>query len=288
MNIHRYRHPWIFYGLSTVIPWTLWFTAAYLSHRTPVKPWHNVTGGILIILGLFSPAAIAFHMMRADPYLKDDLFHRVFKVTSIGPLYLAVTLLLMPASILMAQAVSLLFGYSTSQFQLAQGTSFSYSLFPAWFMLILAPLVEELAWHSYGTDSLRSRFNLFTTSIIFGIFWALWHFPASFIKDYYHSNLNETGLLYSLNFYFSLIPFVLIMNWLYYKTNRNIMVAIVFHITAGVFNELFNTHPISKVIQTGLLILVTLYLLVKDRDFFFTHDLSQLSEESNSCQEALQ
>ena len=39
------------------------------------------------------------------------------------------------------------------------------------------------------------------------------------------------------------------MNWLYYKTNRNILVTVIFHITAVYFNEIFSTHPNSKCIQ---------------------------------------
>nr|WP_197032452.1 CPBP family glutamic-type intramembrane protease [Bacillus sp. UNC41MFS5] len=105
--------------------------------------------------------------------------------------------------------------------------------------------------------------------MIFAIFWAFWHFPLSFIKGYYQSNLVETGVLYSINFVVSLIPFVLLMNWLYYKTGRNIIVAIVFHISAGLFNEVFLTHPMSKVIQTVLLLILTTVIVIKNRSFFF-------------------
>ena len=75
----------------------------------------------------------------------------------------------MLASILLAQAISLLFGHSATQFHLSGKTSFSAGIFPAWFILILAPLVEELAWHSYGTDCLRRRMNLFNTCMVFGV-----------------------------------------------------------------------------------------------------------------------
>jgi membrane protease YdiL (CAAX protease family) len=142
-------------------------------------------------------------------------------------------------------------------------------------MLLLSPAVEELAWHSYGTDSLRARFNLFTTSIIFAVYWALWHFPLSFIKDYYHSNLVKIGWIYSLNFCFSIIPLVIIMNWLYYKTERNIPVIIIFHITAGFFNEIFATHPFSKVIQTVLLIILAMFLIIREKDFFFNKEYGE-------------
>jgi len=269
MTIEKYRHPILFYGLATGIPWLMWFFAAYLSHLAPGNDTYMIGGSVLGIVGLFSPMVIAFIMMSSDAELRDDLWNRFFNFKSTRPFYLVATGFLMLASILLAQAISLLFGYSPSQFTFAGKFSFSAGILPAWFLLFLAPLVEELAWHSYGTDCLRARFSLFTTSVIFAVFWAFWHFPLSFIKDYYHSNLAESGWIYSLNFSLSLIPYVLLMNWLYYKTGRNILVAIVFHITAGFFNEIFATHPDSKIIQTLLLLALSVVLVLKERDFFF-------------------
>lgn len=77
------------------------------------------------------------------------------------------------------------------------------------------------------------------------------------------------GWLYSLNFIVSIFPFVILMNWLYYKTNRNVLVAIVFHITAGYFNEIFSTHPDSKCIQTLLLLALSVIIVLKNRQLFF-------------------
>ena len=59
------------------------------------------------------------------------------------------------------------------------------------------------------------------------------------------------------------------MNWLYYRTQRNILIAVVFHITAVYFNEIFATHPDSKIIQTLLLIVLATVLILRDRKFFF-------------------
>jgi membrane protease YdiL (CAAX protease family) len=130
---------------------------------------------------------------------------------------------------------------------------------------VIAPVLEELGWHSYGTDCLRQRYNLFHTSIIFAVFWALWHVPLATIKGYYHANLVVEGALYSINFLVSLFPFVFLMNWLYYKTGRNILVAIVLH----AFNEIFAMHPDSKVIQTGLLLILSVVVIAKERKMFF-------------------
>ena len=272
MAIEKYHRPALFYGLSTAIPWAFWFAAAYLSHITPTSQYLAAAVGVLGIVGLLAPTLVAFQMIWPHPDLRADLKRRLIGISGVKPLYLFLACFLMLASILLAQAISLLFGYSADQFSLSGKTSFSAGIFPGWFLLFLAPMVEELAWHSYGTDCLRQRMSLLSTSLLFGVFWVLWHLPLSFINDYYHSNVAETGLLHSLNFALSLFPYVILMNWLYYKTHRSILVAIVFHITAGCFNEVFATHPDSKVIQTGLLMLMAIVVVTMDRDFFLRRD----------------
>lgn len=267
--ISRYESPFVFYFLATAIPWALWFLSGYLSHQEPFNKTLEWLTGLSSLAGLLAPAVIALLMMLPKRELRADLLGRFFNFNNIRREYILLTFFLMLVSILLGQAISLLLGYPAEQFSLRGSFSFSSSLFPVWFLLLAAPIVEELAWHSYGTDCLVSRMNLFTASLLFAIFWAFWHMPLSTIKGYYHSNLVESGVLYSVNFIVSMIPFVLILNWIYYKTERNILLPIVFHLTAVFFNEIFNTHPMSKVIQTVLLLLVASYLLIKDKELFF-------------------
>jgi membrane protease YdiL (CAAX protease family) len=284
-GVEKYRHPVLFYALSTAIPWTLWFAAAAVSRQTPATSLTRVAVGVLGVAGLLGPTLVAFGMIWPRPDLRADLMRRLVDLRGVKPVYLVLTCSLMLASILLAQAVSLLFGHSAQQFSLAGRSSFSAGIFPGWFLLFLAPLVEELAWHSYGTDCLRQRMNLLKTSLLFALFWGLWHMPLSFIKGYYHSNLAETGLLYSLNFVVSLVPYVILMNWLYYKTHRSILVAVVFHITAGTFNELFATHPDSKVIQTLLLLGLSAVIVLKEKRFFVDREAASDLEKAPSAAE---
>lgn len=277
MTLEKYRHPVLFYFLATAIPWGFWFAAAQLSHITPTNQLLATAVGVLGVAGLLGSTVIAFSMIWPHGDLRRDLMQRMIGLKGVRPIYLFLACFLMLGSILLAQAISLLFGYGVEQFAFSGRSSFSAGIFPGWFLLFLAPLVEELAWHSYGTDCLRQRMNLLGASLLFGVFWVVWHMPLSFIKDYYHSNVAESGLLYSLNFAVSLIPFVILMNWLYYKANRSILVAIVFHITAGCFNEVFATHPVSKVIQTGLLLVLAIVVVARDRDFFLRREYREES-----------
>lgn len=263
--IQRYNHPVLFYSLSTIIPWLCWFGAAALSQANGV----NLTASLLVLAGLCAPLLTALALIQRDPILRRDVRARFFNFSA-PPVYYALACGLMPLSIIVAQAISLPFGYSPAQFVLSTQFSFTSGVFPVWGILIAAPVIEELAWHSYGTDCLRRRFNLFTTCMLFSVYWGLWHVPLSAIPDYYHNELVTTGWIYGVNFLLSIVPFVLIMNWLYYKTQRNILVVCIFHITAGLFNELFAPHPDSKVIQTGLLLVVAAIIVARDKAFFFS------------------
>jgi len=283
MNIDIYKKTGLFYGLSTFIPWTLWCLAGYISHIETKSTTAQSWASIIAFFGLFAPIIITFFLARSNNLLALDLKRRIFNFKGINSTYIVLAFILMPFSILMAQVVSLLFGYSMEQFQLAESFSFTSGVFPVWFILIIAPLLEELAWHSYGTDSLHSRYNLFTTSVLFAFYWGIWHIPLIGINNYYQSNLVEEGWVYSLNFIVSLVPFVIIMNWIYYKANRNIILPIIFHITAVYFNEIFQTHPMSKVIQTCLLATFALYIIINDKAFFFANKFKTESIKSKTA-----
>ena len=273
----KYKHPVNFYILATIIPWVFWGLAGKMS-------WDS-NSNIKVIsafgfIGLLAPMIVALWFIHKETGLKNDLGKRIFNFKNIKPIYFILALFLMLGSILLAQAISLLFGYSVKQFTISGQYTFSSGVFPVWFLLIMAPAIEEMGWHTYGTDVLRTKFNLFYTSIIFAFYWGIWHIPLSTIKNYYQSNLVETGWIYGVNFLVSIFPFVIIMNWLYYKAKRNIIIPIIFHITAGYFNEIFATHPISKVIQTGILLIIAILIVVKEKEFFFNQSTTNVLPEN--------
>jgi membrane protease YdiL (CAAX protease family) len=202
--------------------------------------------------------------------MRKELLNALVNFKGIKPIYWVLTLALFPVSILLAQAISLLFGHGPEQFRLVEHMSFSAGIFPAWFLLALAPIMEEFGWHTYGIHCLRQKWNLIVTCVIFGVIWGVWHMPLSFVKGYYQNVLVSTGVLYSVNFLVSLIPYVIIDNWLYYKTNRNMLLEVAFHFLAGFSNEAFRTHPDSKVIQTALLLIFAVVLVIKEKEFFFS------------------
>ena len=77
----------------------------------------------------------------------------------------------------------------------------------------------------------------------------------------------------------SMVYFVFIMNWLCPKNARNIWIAVVFHLCANLGNEIFATHPDSKIIQTGLFALIFPGLMVKEKALLL-RPVAQQSGES--------
>ncbi len=60
-------------------------------------------------------------------------------------------------------------------------------------IMFLAPTVEEFGWRGYGVDSLRSKFNLFKTTMLFALLWSSWHLPLFFVNGYYQNELWNTN-----------------------------------------------------------------------------------------------
>lgn len=273
-----YNRPVLFFTLATVIPWVFWFAAAYFSHLDDQTTAVRAATSVLGVAGLVAPVGVIVWLVRDKPELRADILRRLIWPRGVRKRYLAAAALLLLGSILAAMAVSLLFGYSADQFQLRGGFTFASTLLPAWLILTLAPIFEELAWHGYGTDALTSRMRLFTATMVFSVVWAFWHLPLSFIDGYYHSELVTSGWLHALNFPLSMIPFVILMNWLYFRTGRSITVTIVFHFTAGFVNEIFMTDPDSKLIQTALLLVVSAVVVATNRELFFARPQRQTVE----------
>lgn len=201
--------PVFFFTWSLLLPWAVWLAAAYLSHQP--DGGHKGLLTALLLAGLLAPVGLAAGLLWRQSSLRADALSRL-RLSGAPKRYLLAAVLLPPLSLVLAQGVSLLFGYPAAQFHISGSPSFTSALISPWLALVLGAVLEELAWHSYGTDALLSRFSLFAASLIFTVYWALWHVPLSLVKGYYHSELVAQGWLYTANFVASMVVFVLLMN----------------------------------------------------------------------------
>src|SRR5699024_11396322 len=89
--LERYRHPVLFYLLSTLIPWVMWFMAGYVSHIEPSNYFYFIIQSTLGILGLLSPVIIAFILIYPNIVLIIYLKDRMFNLNAITTFYAMVT-----------------------------------------------------------------------------------------------------------------------------------------------------------------------------------------------------
>lgn len=269
---HIYR-PVRFFLITFLGTWTLWFIAAYYSYQKGMG-WLQL---LFMMSGLFMPFIAALIMIYGskDKELIKDFWDRL-SFYRVKFSYLIVVLLLMPSVLFLATGFSLLFGQSIDQFTLSSEYEVmkGWSIFSLLTPLFLAPTLEELGWRGYGMDSLKASFTLFVASLVFALLWALWHVPLFFIKGFYQHELWNASSVYVINFFVSLLPAVILMNWMYYKNCRSITAVIMFHSIINLSSVLFKTTQFTKCIITVLLLIVSAVVIMKNKQLFFSDNAS--------------
>lgn len=246
---------WVFF-----LSWTPWILAAYFSHD-PDKAVLTIS---LALLGLLGPATGALIMLtRANSQIKADCKHRLLAISSISLLKLLFIFAVILFTLLGATWLSVQMGADPKQFQ------FSGSFMGMLPLALIAALMEELGWRSYGVDSLRAKMGMISATLLFALLWALWHVPLFFIQETYQHGLWVMGPIYVANFFISVLPATILANWFYYKSQRSIPAAVFFHFALVACAEFLQTESITKILVTALLCIVSMLLVLSDRRFFF-------------------
>jgi membrane protease YdiL (CAAX protease family) len=104
------------------------------------------------------------------------------------------------------------------------------------FLLVFfqAGLAEEIGWRGYALPGLQQRYSALTASLILGIIWALWHFsPVNF----------ATLWPYAFWYIYNVIPFTIIVTWVYNNTNESLLLVALFHTASNVSDWMVPTMP---------------------------------------------
>ncbi len=273
-NIYRFR-PLPYYSLTFALTSALWLAGAYFSFQSGQEGLYTA----FMLAGLLAPfvVSLAFIYSSGNSVLKKNFVERLTNIKLINPRTLPVIVLLMPLSVLVSIAISLPFGGSVEQFQLADGFSFSTGVVPVLAVLVLAAGLEELGWRGYAFDSLQSRYNFLTASIVFSLLWSLWHFPLIFVKDSYQYEILQQNAWFAVNFFVSIIPMGIIISWVCLKNNKSVVAAAFFHFLVNISLEAFAVTQTTKSIVTGVLTLVVIGIIVIDRATFFPKDSTSMN-----------
>jgi membrane protease YdiL (CAAX protease family) len=262
---HQYR-PAIYFALAIAITWINGFMLVAQSHQGGNRSIIN------LLLGYLGPFIAALIMMYvfAGKTLRADFTKRIYDLRRIDIKYLPFVLFFLPLAMVVSILISIPFGQPAEQLRFAEEFKvFSGEVVLSMIILFLVPILEELGWRGYGVDSLASKFDLFRTSMIFGALWGVWHLPIFFIKGSYQSALWGQNPLFALNFFVGLFPLAIIMNYLFYRNQRSILLIALFHILVNYTSEIFQANQISKCIFTLVLIVVAVIFIIRNEGFFF-------------------
>ena len=94
-------------------------------------------------------------------------------------------------------------------------------------LILFGPLSEEFGWRGFLQKRLNSDFTPFTSSLIIGIGWSLWHLPLFYISG---TSQNEFSIPF-ISFMVSIISSSFIYTYLYNISKGSLFAAILLHWT---------------------------------------------------------
>ena len=88
------------------------------------------------------------------------------------------------------------------------------------------------------------------------------------------------GIIYVINFLFSVIPLDFLQTWVYVKNNRSMLATIIFHLFINIMQEKINMTSETKCIQTIFVVIAAIIIVVINKEMFFeTKHVGNLLEE---------
>ena len=189
----------------------------------------NKAGNVnLSILSVFTPSLVALVIvLLADGGRGARILfiERLIKPFGLG--WFLTALLLFPLVGVTAVVLHSMFGGAPLGLRTTR-------LFPQLFVIVVISLGEEFGWRGYLLPKLQEKYSALMASLILGVVWGLWHFPASLIG---------TGVPLDMPFYVFIVWVMLatlVMTWVYNNTG-SVFLAIIMH---SVANGMFNYLPL--------------------------------------------
>lgn len=262
--------PITFFLLTFLFTYVTWFIAVYISYQSCLA---LLVPFILIGMGGPSIAALSMLIHTKNKNMWVDFYQRL-QPNKIRITFIPFIFLFIPFMVICAIAVSSLLGLSTKGFLFAQlppdQALGNMGFIAILFVVILSCSLEEIGWRGYGIESLKSKFNLWKTSIIFAFLWSLWHIPAFFIRNgYFQQEVLQLGFVQTIVYFATLFPLTFLINWAYVKNNRSILAAILMHAILNFSVALFQIEPVTKIVFMILLFVAAVIVVTKDKELFF-------------------
>jgi len=248
-----------FFSLTFLCSWGFWGLPYILGIGSN---YLQILGG----LGLLVPSLLGIILayLQGDKIYWEDFLRRIVNFRQIKCEWYWVILFIIPFSTLIALVIHFLISGTVPKLTvLSNYLENPLRLIPqAAFSIIYGPLAEEIGWRGFALDHLQKQYSWFISSVILGLFWALWHIPTFFIKDTYQYELLNDSFIYVLDFIIAFVPASIIMGWIYNNNSRSIFSGILFHFSINFFGEVINIPNYIKPYRTLVQLLIVLVIFI--------------------------
>ncbi len=253
--------------LSTFLfSWLLWLPGILYTYQLiNPSPFLLSIMETLNWIGGIGPSLIAFLLVfkYQGKQGAKNLFKRILHVR-LGYWYFAI-FLIFPVLLVLAHLINMvLFGADFPKTGLLEEPWWIPVVFLLFFILQVS---EEFGWRGFALDRLQSKWSALTSSIILGVFWAVWHLPMFYSQSFphYEYNLPFHQLLLTL------IAASVLITWLQNNCNGSLIPAFVIHALINFSGEILPLIEKSKEVQgdysawiiVNILLIIAVFIVVK-------------------------
>jgi len=253
--VNKYRlRPWRFLAITFAISWSCWIPIALAGVDGATSPWAAVR-----ILGGLGPFLAAMIMvLRSEPGGRADFFQRATRFSWRRVSWYAGALLLFPAMNAIATLIGMALGGEPATFDQAVQLWASPTSIPGYLMfaLLFGPVPEELGWRGYSLDGFVDRYGVMGASAILGVAHALWYLPLFYIAGTWQYEVVGSAFP---GIWWYMVPTAaasLLYTWIYRRTDRSTLSAILLHLSINLSGELFGLTQYGRLMQTIVVVII--------------------------------
>ena len=242
--------------LFVIVTYSLSFICWFIATQNQGFVYDLELESVFVTFGNFMPSIVGVvFLLLKNKEVKNRKVIFSFK-------YFIFSLLLMPLVLLVAYLIgNLLFQveFDSLILPIVLESPLSIFILIVYFIVLQGPLGEEIGWRSFLLNEMLNENKLFKASVFVGLIWAFWHTPKFFMETTIQNELLISyGLLATLIGYtIYTVCLSVIISWLFYKTNKNIVYVLLFHAMAN-----FSHGLITILTQTSAIIIVLIILLI--------------------------
>ena len=252
---------WLFYLSAYIYSWSIWILGITV-FKTTINPYVLVSiGGLGPIIGLLVCFKISGSIKDRQKYIK-----RLTRIKNIK-IFIWIIVIFLPIAVVALSNFIDYFIYRkflTNLYILKFDKEFlAAGFFYPIFLIFFGPIPEELGWRGIAFEELLNLTNYYKAQILVAVLWALWHVPLFFIHGSYQNSLG----IYTPAFWMFFINVILnsfITGWIYVKSNRSLLMAIIFHYTINLSGEMFYMTSQGQVIKLIIFLILVVFFEINN------------------------